>query len=389
MREIDLGLQEHFKLQHEFDASLNRTYDPSDLLLRSYNPVTDRWNLERLRASGDLEGERALVQEIRANWEKALRERLGVAESIIRYKRVDGKLRSELFPNEPFRDVLLRGIEIRLRYGTPEPEREGSSGELGGWDEVEGMKPSEEKTIFSPHGLAQGSAYKKEFVDSYRAEADGSITLTRTKVLFDYKDFKKKALESNSSYFDKHDGRPLDAWYLSHPLDGILSNLKIDGMSNEEFMKIYMELWLQAYISNYVSLITAWTVDWKEVAKSYNAIFSRADKLKEGVIEEFYPPTPELARMRAQIEGMKNPKEVPGAGCPPSKGYDINENSVSKFSNPMSAEEAKKDPNLCRCGGKEPHFHCDGKTKEGPCGQAIIVGEGTTKCPKCGEGRKC
>ena len=53
----------------------------------------------------------------------------------------------------------------------------------------------------------------------------------------------------------------------------------------------------------------------------------------------------------------------------------------------IKGENYKDDPNLCRCGNKEPHFHCPGKN--GACKEPIVVGEGTTKCSKCGQGKVC
>ncbi len=55
----------------------------------------------------------------------------------------------------------------------------------------------------------------------------------------------------------------------------------------------------------------------------------------------------------------------------------------------VDSVDYKDDPNLCRCGNREPHFHCPG-TKDGkPCNHAIIVGQGTDKCPECGAGKVC
>lgn len=57
-----------------------------------------------------------------------------------------------------------------------------------------------------------------------------------------------------------------------------------------------------------------------------------------------------------------------------------------------ASKDAKDDPNLCRCSSATgPHFHCPGvnkKTKE-PCRHAIVVGEGTVRCPACGAGKTC
>lgn len=51
--------------------------------------------------------------------------------------------------------------------------------------------------------------------------------------------------------------------------------------------------------------------------------------------------------------------------------------------------DAKDDPDLCRCGGKEPHFHCPGSKDGKACNHVIIVGKGISKCPSCGQGKTC
>ncbi len=54
----------------------------------------------------------------------------------------------------------------------------------------------------------------------------------------------------------------------------------------------------------------------------------------------------------------------------------------------LTAEEAKKDPNLCKCGNPSAaHFHCPGEN--GSCNLPIIVGEGTTSCSQCGMDKIC
>lgn len=54
-----------------------------------------------------------------------------------------------------------------------------------------------------------------------------------------------------------------------------------------------------------------------------------------------------------------------------------------------SVLDAKKDPNLCRCGGMEPHFHCPGSKEGKKCSHPIIVGQGATSCPSCGTSKTC
>ncbi len=96
----------------------------------------------------------------------------------------------------------------------------------------------------------------------------------------------------------------------------------------------------------------------------------------------------------------KDKKPTPVAGSCGNANSSSSESSSSNIFNKYSTlseifsnnEDYKNDPNLCRCGGKEPHFHCPGKTEDGnSCNHAIVVGEGTTKCPnpKCGLDATC
>lgn len=54
-----------------------------------------------------------------------------------------------------------------------------------------------------------------------------------------------------------------------------------------------------------------------------------------------------------------------------------------------TAENYKDDPNLCRCGNREPHFHCPGQKDGKACEHPITVGKGISKCPSCGHGKTC
>ena len=55
-----------------------------------------------------------------------------------------------------------------------------------------------------------------------------------------------------------------------------------------------------------------------------------------------------------------------------------------------TGENAKNDPNLCKCRGEKAHFHCPGKDENGKdCRNKITVGKGISECPKCKTGKKC
>lgn len=86
-----------------------------------------------------------------------------------------------------------------------------------------------------------------------------------------------------------------------------------------------------------------------------------------------------------------------GGSCPVTRsrgGFMSSGDIYSTLSSGKTVEgsliekDAKNDPNLCKCGHpNSPHFHCPGKNET--CNHPIIVGEGTSKCPSCGQGKTC
>ena len=278
---------EHGRLQQKFDAALGRRYSSKDMLTRSYNPVTDRWRIEKLRRAGDKEGEEAYKNEIRKNIETNLRERLQVGENVIHYRIKDKEVYSEDFPGESFTDVLHRGAAYRLAHGSGETEREGMNGELGGWKKIldkftnPDTPVGTKMTIFSPPGMVKDSVYDRQLVDEHElAENDEGRywKVTRKIVDFDEADYYSAALSLDPHYFDEYDGRPLDAWSLSHPVEGTLQGLKIKGMSSATFDTIYQSPMLQGLREKYVTDVSAGVVNWKQLALDMNAILNQTDE---------------------------------------------------------------------------------------------------------------
>lgn len=108
-----------------------------------------------------------------------------------------------------------------------------------------------------------------------------------------------------------------------------------------------------------------------------------------------YIPLDQLARVYKD-------KELPAVAgsCGASGEIESNNALAFNFKNLFKAifgedsKDYKDDPNLCRCQGLQPHFHCPGTKKlsdgkEMPCRNAIIVGDRTTSCPSCGMGQVC
>lgn len=88
-------------------------------------------------------------------------------------------------------------------------------------------------------------------------------------------------------------------------------------------------------------------------------------------------------------------KNMPLVGCGTNTSSLFGDHDILdkfKLNDPLNPESNnfKDDPNLCKCSGKEPHFHCPGTKEDGSvCGEAIVVGEGITQCPTCKKGKTC
>jgi len=384
---------EHGQLQNKFDAVLGRKYDSKDMLTRSYNPVTDRWRIEKLRRFGDKEGEASYRKEIDRNIETNLRERLQVGENVVTYRIIGNELYSQDFLEEPFSDVLKRGIEYRLTHGTQEAERE--AGELEGWRKVQkkladaNTPVGTKMTVFSPPGMVEDSAYDRQLVDEYELVEgrDGrSVKLTRRIVDFDTTDYAKTAHSLDFHYFDRYDERPLDAWFLSHPIEGTLADLKIKGMSSSAFDKIYQSPLLQGIIQEYLGAITAENVDWRQVALTINAIYNQVDAEEKAVLSDTGKTEQQLyisqdaIRSKVQMLGMQTPAERGGAGCPTSKGYDGMSNLFSTGSfNSVSSYGGK----VGGISGSCPEIKCPCGWKASESEVASIQAGTITRCPVC------
>jgi hypothetical protein len=214
-------------IEERYRSQTERKFTESDWIHRSYIPLYDRYHIERLRYKGQEHLIPALLNEISLNLETNLKERFKVTESNGRLIVKDGDIYSEHFPEEPLGQIILRGANVRVEKGSPEPEREGILGVLGGWLEVKKICLSENFNnatkiiLFSPPGLVEHTAYTGNFIDIFEfveEENQRYIKSTRFSVPYDYDQYAEKAVLLQPDYFDLYDGRPLDAWYLSHPI---------------------------------------------------------------------------------------------------------------------------------------------------------------------------
>ena len=185
---------------------------------------------------------------------------------------------------------------------------------------------------------------------------------------------------------------------------------------------------LAPYLDQYVHFALAGEASAAKRALSayFNAAKDLKIKLKQALAQEAHSSVPKQRIHASYSNGLKHDAEADrrileaqyimaqdasynapataeaGGSCPvSSKGRVVSALSVERGllsgQTPQTmlggaaadSMDYKDDPNLCRCGNKEPHFHCPG-TKDGrPCNHAIVVGEGTVKCPECGAGKVC
>lgn len=329
------------RLQWEFNTRLHLDLKPQDLLNRSFNPVTDRWHVETLRKRGDQEGLVGFRDEMRENHRTDLMERYHAAESYGEFLIKDGDLYSPEFPEMPFGEVLNRGAEYRKELGSPEQEREGALGEGGGWSIIASALSKPDTPLgatyisLSPPSMVEDGAYKGKFVDKYTLEQNDEnkrvIKRARIAVNWSESEYKKAALTIDPNFFDDYDGRPLDAWYLAHPLKANkeVTPITSSGLSKEGFDYVYNDVVTQKLIAHYESLIYARTVDWVEVTLAVNSIRNHADDLKDGLKNGIkivsYEDTFDEVKFLAYVykKGMQKVESVGGGGCPENKGFDL------------------------------------------------------------------
>lgn len=373
-------LRQLFLLQEEANRALGRTFDPDDMLRRSYNPVVDRWHVERFRRVSDNESLEAYKLELRENMRTNLMERLHTVESYGEYAIFGDQLVSKDFPGRSFFDVLERGVEYRRRLGSPEPEREGELGELSGWRKINASMTDPDAKIgttiysLSPHGLAENTAFDGWFVDTLtlreNLKKEKYVERIRTGVNWDYAKYSEIALHANPSYFDNYDGRPMDAWFLSHPISVHIQLDKkgFSKLSTEEILHNYK---LKRLLTNYEQNIYSENINWLETAVAFNAVLNYLDDLKNDVIHDRYSnirinDLEEAVFLKGvQDLGRRQVQVVGGGGCPANKGEDLSgvfgssgiNMGVDIFSNSVAKFGLEKEG--CGCENKsDNHYHC-------------------------------
>lgn len=282
-----------------------------------------------------------------------LRERYHSEKSTIEYTIHNEKLYSKLFPNEPFEDVLQRGIEYRKKEGSLELVREEK--ELEGFLKIQRLlcdsnTPLGTRIIScSPPGLVTNTIYTKRFVDIWELKRDAQgrrfAEMTRFTAGLDYDGYIRSVEKLDPAYFKGRDSSiPLDAWFLGHPLrvsppeDG--EKVTTEQLYEEYFERdyaamkeaLFQELLIvcMPFIQYYIRELARDVVDWSSLALGFNAVLNTADaflkKKEQGTASlpvmgsQFVRNYPYPSMEEVHYWGSQQVQTIAG-GCGPSVGF--------------------------------------------------------------------
>lgn len=385
-------------LQQQFGEATGIRLSGHDLINRSFNPIIDVWHLDQVQ--DDPKRFTEYLRLIGDNIYTNLKERLFAVETYGTFTIQNGELYAEVFPDEPFSQVLFRGAEYRAKHNSPEQEREGTLGEIGGWDKINSYLanpetlPGSTVVSLSPPGIVEKTSYDGRYIDIFKKAIDteGKLYVKRIRYAVDYDDEKYAAVANAlmPGFFNglKDDGRPLDAWYLSHPI-AVAGKLPEwifpkTAMNNDTFEGIYQHVKDSGLVDFYKKTAAQRPINWVELAKAFNTILTVTDRLKEGKsLRDILPALFDSSRRGVSVGrifeqakeqfamamvaafGKQKVQKVGGGGCPANRGLDFAETMEAANNLTSPAEEFLKNSVAQFAGADNPDgkgslkFHCE------------------------------
>lgn len=338
-RDFSLDLSQIRPLQHRWNEALGLNISPEQSI-RSYNPVLARWKYERLPTEAAKEAFRGYeLQQLNT----ALRERYQSSESVINYRiGKDGELYNELFPDEPFINVLRRGLAYRKEQGSPEVERE--EAEVEGWLKMKTLLADSNSplgsriTIISGPGLIEGTNYKDNFVDVYEAAKDPQtgeriIKMTRRSSAMNYGEYYNELARINPELIKNISG-PFDAVLLKTLLPG---EITIREKGIDEVLMSQINRLTLPWKLRYLDALCSEPFNPRLVADAFNDLLRVGDLIKSGKHE--HVSAIQIGDVEAAAGFIRNlPIALVAAGCGMSGGFGLGEglggmasNSVARF----------------------------------------------------------
>ena len=284
----------------------------------SYDPAPERWRWEEMaRNANSSESAENFIKYQIEELRTALKERYNVSECPVKYSlNPEGRVYNELLENEPFDEILLRGIAYRRENGSDEEERELC--ELEGYLSVceklfdEKTKVGTTMVVISPPGLVENSPYQMNFVDIYEKTDGKTLKMTRFSSGTGYEEYIEIAKKQNPDYFSGTKDVPIDAWFLSHPIETKtnkketpkeifekLFEFSKSVTTREDFEKIY-ETCLPL-ILNFIDVLTQEDINTEEVRTAFKAIFNKGDTEKDNLKRKEKKKVPEFKSVQQEV----------------------------------------------------------------------------------------
>lgn len=197
------------------------------LITNNMNPVLDYVHWLRFARKNPTPEQLTRYKDYQINGQiqTGLRERNHAGKSAFKYYLKDGHIYNPRFPDEPFENLLNRGLEWSQNNNSPEPERDKA--------DVSGWKNSVTPLIDAPlgakriqitgEGIVEGTTHGDNFVDIYEKIPDPEhgwiIRTIRFSSGLSYDRYQDIALKKDPHFFDGFKG-PIDAWFTEHILEG-------------------------------------------------------------------------------------------------------------------------------------------------------------------------
>lgn len=374
----------------------------------AYNPAFDIKacrKLEDLRHQFTISEYSRLKQQldtrIRHNLETTLGERFNAQISEVYYRLDNGQLVSQEH-DEPFAEIVKRGVDWRKRFGNP-ADHERENAELQGFAKIQQILTQphiipEFKVInISPRGL-QDSDYQLNFFDIYEVVDICQIRMTRYASKMTSEEFLEAAKNINPSF--KSPQVLNDSFFLENPVETFRSLEEILEIFHPDINSMAKAQFQNLILKDCDPLITAYIVNPSE--KTYNALLNLADRLigislspkvgSDPLIRGLTPISPNgVDRLINQFGAL--PVRPVTTGCGLQHGFSPTINgqllAIRSFSEGWSTT------NYYPYSVAEFALFSQSEnqdTSDFPCprcGYTITYGAGIKKCPGCGQEATC
>ncbi|HSD98962.1 MAG TPA: hypothetical protein VLB73_04725 [Patescibacteria group bacterium] len=335
--------------------------------LLTYEPGLDRGVYQTLKTFEHIPEESAYIRarnELNAQTafsvETFIGERLNVGLSQFRYDLRDGKLYGQGM-TEPLVDMISRGRDCRDSVAA-DIDKPRQDAEVEQFEKIEKIfgnpdtKPGTTIISLSPPGQ-EGSAYSHNFYDVFVLSEDADtdtrfVEARRYASSLCLEEYKERAEQLDSAYFDEYKNGPMDSYYLSHPLlvdtksplsgnpDALHASLQQghEFLSTEDFVQVRRSI--AGLVTSYINTLCDTPDDEQFLNITLNAIMNQADHTADALRrsvrvfvgqQKIDVPLGPVSRLDITKLGKQPVRQV-ATGCGSSSGFDTGKSEASNVS---------------------------------------------------------